>query len=171
MMRNSRNEQNDGDRKMCDEWKDETENWVQNEMMNGDNSWNNRVGYRNWIQNKLTDGHNTWSRNWQNDLVRDNFTSHSIESVGQAVGVRSDRRCRQIAFGIDTAACRTVVPARHPATRGRGGGGEGGKRREKERVKWEGEGKTRGMCVRPGVNERLSCTINQSKILGQLSIE
>ena len=33
-------------------------------------------------------------------------------------GVRSDKRQRQIAFGIDTAACRTVVPARHPATRG-----------------------------------------------------
>ena len=59
-----------------------------------------------------------WSRNWQNDRLRNKLTSHSIESVEQAVGVRSDRRCGQITFGIDTAACRTVVSARHPATRG-----------------------------------------------------
>ena len=55
---------------------------------------------------------------------------------------------------------------------GKGRGGEGEKRvRERdigaERVKWEGERKTRGMCVRTGVNERLSCT----KILSQRSIE
>ena len=50
--------------------------------------------------------------------MRNKLTSHSIESVGQAVGVRSDRRRRQITFGIGTAACRTVVLARHPtATR------------------------------------------------------
>ena len=36
----------------------------------------------------------------------------------QAVGVGTDGRYRQVTFGIDTAACRTVVPARHPATRG-----------------------------------------------------
>ena len=51
-----------------------------------------------------------WSRNWQNNWVRNKVTSHSIESVGQAVGVRSDERCRQITFGVDTAACRTGVP-------------------------------------------------------------
>ena len=28
-------------------------------------------------------------------------TIHSIESVGQAVGIKSDRRCRRITFGID----------------------------------------------------------------------
>ena len=50
--------------------------------------------------------------------VSPKLTSHSIESVGQAAGVRSDRRCRQLRLGIDTAACRTVVLARHPATRG-----------------------------------------------------
>ena len=34
-------------------------------------------------------GHNIWSRRWQNDCVRNKLTSHSIDSVGQAVGVRS----------------------------------------------------------------------------------
>ena len=77
---------------------------------------NNRIWHMNWIQNKMTGGHNIWSRNWKNDRVRNKLTGHSIESVLQAVGVRSERRCRQITFGIDTAACRTVVPARHPAT-------------------------------------------------------
>ena len=66
----------------------------------------------------MTDGHKSSNRNWQEDWVRKKLTSHSIESVGQAVGVRSDNRCRQTTFGIDTAACRTVVPARHPARRG-----------------------------------------------------
>ena len=50
--------------------------------------------------------------------MRNKLTGHSIESVGQPVGVRSDNRCGQITFGVDTAACRTVVPATHPATRG-----------------------------------------------------
>ena len=67
---------------------------------------------------KRTGGHNMWSREWQNDRVRNTSMSHSIESVGQAEGVRSDRRRRQVTFGIDVAACRTVVPVRHPATRG-----------------------------------------------------
>ena len=74
--------------------------------------------HKNRIQNKLTGGHNIWSRILQNDRVRIELTSHSIASVAQAVGVRSDGRCRQITFGIDTAGSRTVVPARHPATRG-----------------------------------------------------
>ena len=46
------------------------------------------------------------------------LTGQSIESVGQAVGVKSEKKCRQITFSVDTAACRTVVLARHPATRG-----------------------------------------------------
>ena len=64
------------------------------------------------------DGSNTWNRKWKQSWRRDGLTSPSIESVWQAVGVRSDKRCRQITFGIDTAAGRTVVPARHLATRG-----------------------------------------------------
>ena len=55
-----------------------------------------------------------WSQHLKQKLarrwVRNKLTSHCIESVGQAVSVRSDRRHRQITFGIDTAACRTVVP-------------------------------------------------------------
>ena len=62
-------------------------------------------------------GHNSLSRNWQNDSVRNKLKSHSLESVGQAVGVRSDKKCRRITFGIDTTACRTLVRARDPATR------------------------------------------------------
>ena len=117
------------------------ENWVQNELTDGHKSWNNGIwhrkwiqgkmtdGYENrnkswntsrckkWIQNKLTGGHNVCNRNSREDGVRDKLTSHSIESVGQAASVRSDKRHRQITFGIDTAARRTVVPARHPATR------------------------------------------------------
>ena len=84
----------------------------------GHESWNNRIWNRNWIQNKLTDCHNIWSRNWQNDRVRDTLTSHSIESVGQVVGRSDQTEGRRITFGIGTAACKTVVPARHPATRG-----------------------------------------------------
>ena len=132
MTENNKSEQNEGDGDLCDYWNDrtedcvqnemmsghKTENWVQNELTDGHTSWNNRIWHRNWIQSKLTGGHNIWSRNSQGDRVRNKLTSHSIESVGQAVGVRSDRRCRQITFGIDTAACRTVVPARQPATRG-----------------------------------------------------
>ena len=66
-----------------------------------------------WIQNMMMGmgGHNIWNGNWCNGWV-------GVGSVGQAVGVRSDKRCRQITCGIDTAACRTAVPARHPATRG-----------------------------------------------------
>ena len=118
------------------------ENRVQKGLTDGHKSWNNRIWHRNWIQSKMTDchkgwntswdtnwdkhwiqnkltgGHYIWSRNWQNDRVRNKLTSQTIESVGQAVGVRSHRRCRQITLRIDTAACRTVVPARHPATRG-----------------------------------------------------
>ena len=99
---------------------DRTENWVQNELTDDHKSWNTRIWYRYWIQDKLAGGHNIWSRNWQGDWVRNKLTSNSIESVGQVVGLRLDRRCRQITFGIDTAACRTVVLARprHPATRG-----------------------------------------------------
>ena len=42
-----------------------------------------------------------------------------IESLGiEAVDTRTDRSHRAITFGIDTAACRTVVPANHPAARG-----------------------------------------------------
>ena len=50
--------------------------------------------------------------------MRNIWTSHSIESIGQAVGGTSARRCRQITSGIHTAAFRTVAPARHSATRG-----------------------------------------------------
>ena len=53
-----------------------------------------------------------------NDRVRNELTSRSIESIGQAVGVRSNRRYRRITFGIGMGACRTVVPATYPATRG-----------------------------------------------------
>ena len=92
--------------------------WIQSKMTDGHKSWNNTNWYRNWIQNKLTGGHNIWSRNWQGDWVRHKLTSHSIESVGQVVGASTDRRCRRITFEIETAACRTVVRARHPAARG-----------------------------------------------------
>ena len=40
-------ERNDGDR---------AENWVQNELTDGHNSWNNRIRDRNWTQDKLTGG-------------------------------------------------------------------------------------------------------------------
>ena len=134
-------EQNQADRNLCDDGNDKIGNWVHNVMMNGhknsntiwhrnwiqnkmtgchaiwDKHWNNRSWYRSWIHEKLTGGHNIWSSNWRTDRVR-NKSSRSVESVGQTVGVSSDRRCRQITFGIDTAACRTVVLARHPATRG-----------------------------------------------------
>ena len=96
-------------------------NWTQHKMTGCHRCWNRSSDtnwYRNRIQNKLTSGHNIWSRNWQDDCVRNKLTSHSTESVVQAVGVASDRRCRQITFGIDTAASRTAVPERHPATRG-----------------------------------------------------
>ena len=85
---------------LCKDWNDKTENGHQIE---------------NGVQNELTVGHNISSRNSQNDRVRHKLTSHNIESVGQAVGVRSHKGFRQITFGIDTAACRTVVLARHPA--------------------------------------------------------
>ena len=80
-------------------------------------SWKNRIWRRNWIQNKMTDGHEIWNTSWQEHWVRNKLTSHRTEQVGQAVGVRSDRRCRQITFGIDIAACKTVVLARHSNTR------------------------------------------------------
>ena len=80
------------------------------ELTDGHKSWNNSWA-TNWIKNrihhKLMGGHNIRSRNWQDN---EKLTGHSTESVGQAVGVRPDRRCRQITFGVDTAACRTVVP-------------------------------------------------------------
>ena len=74
-----------------------------------------RTRYRNWIHSKLTGGHNIWSTNLQDSKVCNMLSGHSIESVGQAVG--SDKRCRRTTFGVDTAACRNVVQARHPATR------------------------------------------------------
>ena len=49
--------------------------------------------------------------NGKTDRVRNKSTSHCVESVGQAVGVRSDKRCRQITFGVDTATCRTTDKA------------------------------------------------------------
>ena len=118
---------NDGvDKTGCDDLSDGVVEWVLNEMMNAyenenDKNWSrswNTSRYRNWVQNNLMDGSNTWNRNWRESWRRDGLTSPSIESVGQAVEVTSDKRCRQITFGIDTAACRTVVLARHPATRG-----------------------------------------------------
>ena len=48
----------------------------------------------------------------QNERARDKLSGHRIDSVGQAVGDRSDKRCRQITLGVDTAACRTVVPGK-----------------------------------------------------------
>ena len=65
---------------------------------------------------KMRGGHNIWIRSWQDNWVCDMLTDHSIESVGQAVGVGSDKSFRQTTYGVDTASCRTVVPARHPAT-------------------------------------------------------
>ena len=81
---------------------------------------------RRGVQNEMTNGHKIENR-FQNEMMNDhkienwvqNELTDSIEYVGQAVSVRSDTRHRQITFGIDTAACRTVVPARHPATRHR----------------------------------------------------
>ena len=114
-----RSEQNEVHRNRCDDWNDRAETWARNELTNGHKSWNNTSWYTTtWIQNKLTGGHNISNRNWQGTWVRNKLTSHSIESVGQAVGVRSDKRYRQSTFGVDTAASRTAVPARHPATRG-----------------------------------------------------
>ena len=66
-------------------------NWIQSKPMDGHKSWKNRIWHRKWIQNKPTGGHNMWSRNWQDDQERNKLTSHSIESVGQAVGVRPDK--------------------------------------------------------------------------------
>ena len=43
----------------------------------------------------------------------------AIEAFGlQAVDARTDQSRRTITFGIDTAACRTVIPPSHPAARG-----------------------------------------------------
>ena len=36
----------------------------------------------------------------------------------EAINVRTDQSNRKITFGVDTAACRTVVPGNHPAARG-----------------------------------------------------
>ncbi|MCH2137401.1 MAG: PQQ-like beta-propeller repeat protein, partial [Phycisphaerales bacterium] len=47
----------------------------------------------------------------------DKGNEHSIGAF-ESVDVRSDRSRRSITFGVDTAACRTVVPASHPAARG-----------------------------------------------------
>ena len=116
-------EQDDGDKLWHDNWNkwDEhcvqnemtnghkIENWVHNEMtdshkielMDGHKSWNNRIWHRNGIQNKLTGGHNIRSRNWQDNWMCNILTVRSIESVGQGVGVRAERRCRRITFGVD----------------------------------------------------------------------
>ena len=69
--------------------------WVQKEPMDyriWDKSWNNRIWERDSIRNNLMDGSNTWNRNWRGNWRRDGLTSHSIESVRKAVGVRSDKR-------------------------------------------------------------------------------
>ena len=52
---------------------------------NWDTNW-----YKHWIMNKLTSGHNIWNRHWQDGQVGNKLMSHSIESVGQAVGVKSE---------------------------------------------------------------------------------
>jgi hypothetical protein len=49
----------------------------------------------------------------------DNDEGYALEAVGfEAIDTRSDQSRRTITFGVDTAACRTVVPKTHPATRG-----------------------------------------------------
>ena len=45
--------------------------------------------YRNGIQNKLTGGQNIGNTKWRDKWVCNKLTGHSIESVGQAVCVRS----------------------------------------------------------------------------------
>ena len=53
------------------------------------------------------------------ELAQTQTANWGLESLGlEAVDVRSDRSRRTITFGVDTAACRTVVPASHPAARG-----------------------------------------------------
>ena len=43
----------------------------------------------------------------------------SVEAVTEtSAGARTDKGRRTITFGVDTAACRTVIPPSHPATRG-----------------------------------------------------
>ena len=64
-------EQNDGDRNLCDDWNEETENWVQNGMMNGQKN-------ENRVQNEMMNGHKT--ENWvQKQMMND----HKIETWAQ----------------------------------------------------------------------------------------
>ena len=57
----SNNEQNEGDRDVCDDWNDRTENRVQNEITNGHK-------IENWIQNEMTNSHKV--ENWvQNEMM------------------------------------------------------------------------------------------------------
>ena len=47
-------DQNEVDRKPCDDWNDRAETWVQNEMTNAHKSWKNIIWHRNWIQRVVT---------------------------------------------------------------------------------------------------------------------
>ena len=108
------------------------------ELTDGHKSWNNRISYR--IQNKMTGGHKSGNRSLDNLVPKldseqvDGWSQHleqklerqlSVQQVDRSqhevswpsCGVRSDKKCRQITFGVDRAACRTVVPGRHPITR------------------------------------------------------
>ena len=95
--------------------------WIQNKMTGCDKfcnkSWDTNW-YRNWIQSTLTGGHKIWNSSWQTiGCVTSCWVS--IETVGQAVGARSDKICRQITFGVYATACRTM-PALHQQHEGTG---------------------------------------------------
>ena len=47
-------EQNTVDRNRCGDWNDRAETWVWNKMKNDHK-------FENWVQNELTDGHNSWN--------------------------------------------------------------------------------------------------------------
>ena len=107
----------DWDRNRHDNLNNKVENWSQKEMMNG----HKKFEKQNLVQKFDPEQNDGLSQHFGAEIGKtigcNKLTSHSIVSVGQAVGVRSGKGKRQITFEVDTAACGTVVPARHPATR------------------------------------------------------
>ena len=100
-----------------DEMVSRDDSQVPSEMMDCHTHWYEHCN-KPWVQSKLTDRHTNCYEHWNNSWIHDKLTSRSVESVGQAVEVRPDRRCRQPAFGVGFAGCGTAELARHPTTRG-----------------------------------------------------
>ena len=99
-------EQNEGDRDLCDDWNDRTENcvqnemtsghktqnWVQNELTDDIKSWNNRIQHKNWIQNKLMDCHKCWNKSWDklekklDSEQADGWSQHLEQKLAKRLG-------------------------------------------------------------------------------------